>query len=1409
MSVPFSKLSKLTFYSLGNYDNELDSTVKVTNSDSMKGQIPAVDGIYDPHMGSTNSNQRCESCGYYKIKCPGHPGSYYLNYPCLSPMYIKEISKWLKVICFNCAEPIESNIPQVKKAHILSNFVKQCNKTNKINYCQNCKQPHPHITMEKKDKTNIYIEDEKKNKKIIYAKEISNILNRITDETVLKLGKPLVSHPRNFIITVLRVPPNTIRPDVRKIGGKNNNNDVTILLKNIITLNMEIPEQIDYIDNELGQKIQALNNAVYDMIKGDSSKKLNNNKPLVSIGKRWAGKMGRIRRHLLGRRTNNMGRSFITCDTFLKTNQVGIPVSIAKEISFGETVQSYNYDRMMTYFLNGTLRYPGCKNIVKASDGNTYNVDKVEKLEIGDVIYRNIVTGDKVQFNRQPSLESSSLSCMDIVVMDIGYTFRMNLLACNFFNADFDGDAMNLMFPRSVRVVNEISNLSSPYQFFISHRNGKPAVGEAQDSIILTALLTYDSTNLDKLHIMNLFSQVNTYPDFSKNNGIYKGRDVINLYLKESEFYINYSGSASYYKEEHSAYRSYNSKDIQVVIDKGEIKSGVLDKNAIGQDSQGSIFHIIHNQYGSHAALDASYYIQQIALYYSFNRGVTVSIKDLLVNNQALKEIHNIENAIIQEAIEINNRLNKGNIIPPLGKTTEEYFEQMVINALEPGDAYWPYILKSIDAETNMLYLMITHGSRGKLPNFSQITSAIGQQEINGERIVENFGGRTLCYFTKNDPDPIARGYIANSYISGINPAEFYFGAEVARYSLINKALSTSIAGTYNRMAIKNMESLIIDVFRRVSDTGKIIQFLYGSDGCDSRFIEKVKFPTMKKDLNLEKFKEIYHMNIKMFNKDFHNSNVQKLLDQEYETLLNDRKTYVNIFLQMEHLNKIYSDTAILPCNVSRIMENVIFNLKLNETKSETDLDPVKTIESVNKLCNILAQCLMNEDQTELPDYIKNSTLLLCMHIRSYLNTSNLIKNKITNKALEIIIDDIKNIYSKSLICYGKMCGIIASQSISQPLTQDVLNSHHSAGISSTKKKGMFRIKEILGVKPTENMESPSMILNVVEEFRNNKIKVQEIANHIEMLKFSTFIKDWKIFYEKYGNPVHSKYKHEKEMIKEFEKYNNVQVPSDLLDWCFRFVFNKFKLIEKQLKLETVYYKLRKEFPYCFIVYNNENSDEVIMRIYFRTNQFNKIPTIKNLETLKDEMLDTVIRGVKGVINASVSSGPVTIQKPDGSLESTTNYFIVTEGTNLKEILTNPYIDADTVQSDSIVEMCELFGIAAARQKIITELKHQIDGSSHRHYTIYADTMTRIGLLTGIDRYGSAKRETSIMQRISDSNPISVLEEASINGLSDKLTNVSANIMMGQNPEIGDLYSSFIIDSEFVDSNTKNLNDLI
>lgn len=1424
----------LSFYVLDNDENRADSCVTVTNKEVMKGDYPMLEGIYDAHMGTTDHSWNCSTCGNRKIVCPGHFGLMKLKYPVKSPMFRDELLKWLKVTCYHCGELVVSLKKRLPANARLGELVKTVRTVKK---CPHCDQPHMQVVKDKKRPLIFYrVQEEEKivsKMEEFYNHLIEQTLDKISDETVVRvMGTSLRCHPRKFILREIRVPPNTIRPDIRRIGGaRSSNSDATTLLKVIMEINETLPDEIApvaQITADQRERYANLDMTYFSLVKGGGGGDIeilsNINKPLSSIAGHWPKKTGRIRRHLMGKRVIYMIRSVITGDSRLRINEVGIPLIHAKKIEIPEVVSERNIDRLTVYYLNGDKRYPGCKSIIKKSNGHVYRIthmDRDYQLQIGDTVMRDMIDGDVVNFNRQPSLLFSNIACMKCVVMQIGDTLRINPSVCNYFNADFDGDQMNAIVSQNIMARNEAMKICRVSRWFISPKNHAPLVGAFQDGLIGLSEITKDGLTFNKWHAMYLFGDITTHGlvfEFTKK--LYTNRELVSLLLPEINFMKR---KPSMYKESYASILKYNPADIEVNIKRGQLISGVLDKETSGQDKPGSIFHIIANEYGNDYALETIYNLQMIVHRFFLQHGFTVGITDINISEPAMKEVKRRIAAMILESYKVTQRLNNGKLIAPIGRTLHDYYEEEQVRALSPGDDFVNPIFADIDFSSNGLAKLIMSGSKGKTPNFVAINGAVGVQQINGKRFGPQAGwGRTSPYFTRYDPSPMASGYISMSFREGISSEVYPFMAGEARFGLISNALSTSVTGYQNRISVKNLETIIVDNLRKSTKGMNVVQPLYAECGLNPSKMEKVYYNTIL--ISDEKFRAEYLTDIKLLNKEFHTQQTKELLEEEFEQLKADREYYRDIHLKMENYNpKEYfmENSKQMPVNIQRIIDDTVYNYSsvVEEIPVEKRvLTPKYVIDRVRNLCSNLGYIFLNEYRMKLkkkvPLHMQVATRMLSILLRSYLCTSYLLSKSVIDPLLDIIIKQTLITYKKALIDPGCSAGVLAAQCISEPMTQFVLDSkHRTGGQGGTKTNELVRVQEILGAKDTKTMKNPHMICMPREEYETNKLKVQEIANHIEMMRFDRFVLAEQVFFEEYGAPVHPKYKDEARVIEEIAKHNIGQkIPTDLSKWCLRFDINKEELILKSMKLETIVLAIRKNHPGLFVVYTPENAKSVFIRCYLRNSAFKQSQNYldDNVLPALDAVKTTIVRGIDGLINTSVVDVIRHVKTTDGALEKKKVYGIYIIGTNMAEVLNNPYIDPYRTQSDSIEEIERVFGIAAARCKIVNELIVTSDGFNPMHCSVFADEMTYSGSVTSIQKTGLQKREmANITLRLSFQTPVQVIQDAAINGMTDRIGGISGPLIMGSVPRVGTTYNLICVDEKFIKENTTSMESVL
>jgi DNA-directed RNA polymerase II subunit RPB1 len=1421
-SIHFSLSSEL--------DIALKSTINVSNSSIFDGDLPKARGLCDLHMGTTNITMKCTTCHNDMNRCPGHFGRFLLNTPLLSPLFIKFfVVNILKIVCFKCGKIIinhKSTIPArayENRTTILSKIIKlvQQNKSNKSSkkdkreerenkrtiYCVHCNHPHPNIVKDPNDFVSIYIVDNSGIRvRNIYPNEVLAIFNRISDDTVREMGLTPCCHPKNMVYKLLPVPPNSIRPEIRRFGEqRSNSDDITISFQSIINANSKLPKELPL---EIGKNdakiITDLQMIYYECVKGtdnETKKKTvvaNKHKKITSLSKRWKGKEGRLRHNLNGRRVIMMARCPITCDPSLEMDQVGVPIYVAKNILIQMIIHQTNILEAMTYFSNGPDNYPGAV-IIEKRDGRKFyigNYKTNQVLEIGDVLYRHLVDNDYCNFNRAPSLESSSITSVRVRIDKKGYTIKINISLCNLWNADFDGDEMNLIFTSKKATMYEISNMSGVEQFFMSYKTSKPKIGLVQDSITACPALSASNNLMLKQYAMQLSNRCINTLRFDSYDEHVRGYDVITEMLTSMNTPISYRRKPTFNEELYRTFINFNENDMMVEIVNGKHISGMLDKSSIGQDIGGSIFHIINNQYSSKKALTAIYNLQQMNTEFQLTSGISVSMRDFIFSDYVISKIHELEKKVIYNSYEISNRLNRGELVPPVGKTLDEYHENLQLNELSllDNDLYG-YILNQINYDHNGLCKLIMHGAKGNLLNYTTITSAIGQLRVNGNRMPKSMGGRSCEYFMVGDDDPTSRGYITDCYINGLNPPQFLFHTIESRTTLVKTAMLTSETGYFNRKGVKNFESIIINNMRHCDNNGKITQLLFGGDGIDTRSIYTIPIPTLSADLTREEMAKRFR------NESF---------EDEYKQLVADRELFIKIRIKWcsSRTDAQYSEVIELPTNISSIIDNIVDNNRDIEGSN----DPAEAIKIVGRLVDYLPYIYVNERQYKskmvLPDYLKDGIMMTRFAIRALLCTREIERKKINNSVLDLICSVVKTRIGNALMEYGRTAGILSVQAYSEPLTQLVLDSKHTSGIGA-KKTGLYRVHEIMGVKPKDKMAYPGMSFRLDEENKTNKFIAYEIINNIKMLKLEKLILSTHVFFEKYNQIKHKDFKSDSEFIADFEKYSNNKTPNNLIYYCIRMELNKYIMIENHIDVGTVYMKLKELFPELYFVYTPDTSKNIIIRAYLTNNI--KIKTVMSvvLHELVDKLKNTILRGLDGITNASFIEEKVNYIDSEGRVMKENVIFIYTDGINMFDIFSVPYIDYDSIQTDSILDCYEYLGIVAAKNRIAIDLLKQLPSVINlRHTTIYADEMTYNGCPTSVDRFGSSKRNTSLLQQISDSSPAAIITQAAVYEMSDNIKNLSSSIIMGQTPAIGVTYNKFILNQEFVNKQSEDIDKL-
>lgn len=1454
MSLGTSHIDFVLFGINADEENKQNGYTQILNDNLFNTTgYPVNNGVYDLRLGTTDHNYLCSTCHYGKKLCSGHRGYLKLKAAVLQPIAISEIRQWLRIICLNCGSLI---IDKTKLEKIpISKRIYEASVGTENKTCPKCSTIHPKIKKDKEDRFTFWITYQSnpndndefidtstdiKSKKL-YPDTIKHIFEKISMETVELFGKNQNNHPSKLVLTVIEIPPNTIRPGIKNFNGEGSSyHDSTNILQHIVKRNSNIPDELpDYIyditlkkdlaieNKELDKSLQNLQQLYYDLISGsDSTNALqgNSGKRGLIIGNRsihsflrnLPRKEGRIRGNLLGKRAFFTSRSTISGNITYKIDEVGIPIEFAKVLQVEEYVQEYNIEWLTSIFLNGRSQYPGCSHIIRKSTGEMHDVSKLSDsyLDVGDILYRDVINGDYAYFNRMPTLERSSMCVHKVIIIKDPsiHTFQMNVLACELYNADFDGDQMHIWVARGVAQKVEASIMSSMVNWFISTKTSGTVNGQVQDSIVGCYEITRSSTILDKYHTMGLFSNVDIQHRFDKytNSHSFSGRNVISMLLEKTP--INYTKIPETYNDLYKQYIKYDDDEILVEIKNGEMISGVLDNSSIGTGKSSSIFHLISREYGPRVAINVIYSMQQIVLQFLLWKGFTVGTNDILLNKDSIEQTQTAVSAVLLESSLITRRLLEGKIIPPIDSTVNEFYESLQRNALQLDTSeMFRWILQSINLNTNNFFKMVLCGSKGKTPNLISVMSAIGSSIINGKRMKESFAfRRTLPYCPRFSIDAKSYGFVANNYISGMTSTEFIFQDMASRFDLINKALTTAITGYFMRKGVMNYQSCIVDNYRRVTKDTKIVQLIYGEDGLDSRELEDVTYSIV-----VMSDTELYN-HIKPIN----SNGLDKEITLWYEKLIIDRDNYRRVFISIDHadLKQVFTSKITVSVNIRRIIDNVIKKSKVIQTPLSKN-----KINKVKELCDNIPYILLNDIQesrkTPIPLHKKMACNLLIMLIYSELHPRML--EQLTDEQLSIITKIIRQKYANSLIDYGTAVGILAAQSISEPLTQYMLDSHHRSVGSGTSKSGIVRINEIYSTSNIDKEQTPAMLIPINEKLlksnnnaTDNQVFIQDIANSIEYITFKKFIKNKKILLEPIDKLIHPEYKSDYIWIKEFKQSHPLfTVSSELTNWCFRFVIDKSELVLKAVSLELIIQKLKAKHPNIVVLFTPESSPEIIIRIWNKQLQKRGVSIEDIYMEIINNILLTPIRGIQRIAKAVVEKRNEYSVGKNNEFVKKEKFYISTSGTNLYNmLLLNKLFDTTSIRSNSIPDTYEIYGIEAARSKIINETRAIIQDSrvSIRHLYIYADERTRTGRVTSIERSGLSVREhNNILLRASHQDPIKCFTDAALNNIKSNVYGIAAYQLLGSIPKIGSVYNSVVVDEEFVQENIKTVDEIL
>ncbi|KAF7702637.1 DNA-directed RNA polymerase I subunit RPA1 [Cucumispora dikerogammari] len=846
---------------------------------------PIENGLHDRRMGPILQETKCITCDLNKVHCKGHYGHINFPIPIYNPLAFNTLLPVIKNMCTTCnklilpihlREQIEHNFDLILKENGLTENILTSKKmesrlenikfneeaTNIITGLSARRCPFCEFKPKKYMKKRYCILTEKQ--QFVLPEEIKLKLMKIFENDI-KVIRSIFNHNNidMFFITKMLILPNKFRP-LNNLNGdlyENFHNwSLVFTLKHIVLYKeqndiLEKMRRGEYEDpvvkktktvqkpKTIGTQVASIIEIVknlqfsvvcYFYLKSPSQSTDNSIKNVLEK------KEGLFRQNLMGKRVNYAGRSVIIPDPNLEAREVGIPLLFAKILSFKENVTPFNVSYLKTLVINGVNNYPGA-NFVE-ENGVMKNLKFISlhgrkiiaaNLLIGKkAVHRQMRNGDVVLLNRQPTLHKPSLMAHTIRVLN-ERVIRLHYSNCSAYNADFDGDEMNIHFLQDHLSRAEAYTLCTADENYFN-TNFQPVVGLIQDHIVMAQQLTLKHKLLTEdefKYLINVKFDVSVWgkeflekpikilkPAIYRPRKIYTGKQVFSLIFYNLDFNFNYQNFNKYKNLLHD-------KDEEVVLIKnGVLLTGLVDKSQLGA-SHDSFIHIIGELYGFDKAGNLLSIVSRVLNRLLIKEGYSFSIFDFKLTKEA-----EIKRKVIYES-------GMKRIIENMNKYKDKYSEmdqKRDINSISTQ------ILESLQNLSinkfpyNNFANLIQSGAKGSTVNLSHITGLLGQQELEGQRVNLSANGYTLPMF-KNTYPP-SRGHVFGRFLTGIAPHEYFFHSMAGREGLIDTAIKTSKSGYLQRCLIKTMEGIKVEYDQTVRYSKGIIQFQY-HDNC----IRKIK----------------------------------------------------------------------------------------------------------------------------------------------------------------------------------------------------------------------------------------------------------------------------------------------------------------------------------------------------------------------------------------------------------------------------------------------------------------------------------------------------------------------------------------------------------------------------------------
>jgi DNA-directed RNA polymerase III subunit RPC1 len=1347
-------------------------------------------GPLDSRLGISSKQGLCATCQEPLANCTGHFGYVRLPLPAFHVGYLRFIMSILQEICKDCSrvllEPHDRraylkelrrpHIDNMRRTAICKRINEQCRKARTCPYCGSIngqirkfgvlKLAHDKFSFYNKSTSAKKVPPESKirfddsftdarqanpdlDKHLRKALEDLNPLRVLklfesisrTDCELLGLD-PNEGRPEMFIWQFLPAPPVCIRPSVVQ-DTSSNEDDLTAKLADIVWVSgmirsalqkgsslQTIMEQWEYMQTQIAMYVNSDVPGLQQPGFGKSAR---------GICQRLKGKQGRFRGNLSGKRVDFSGRTVISPDPNLSIEQVAVPILVAKNLTYPERVQRQNIEKLRQCVRNGPTVWPGAQGIIKSDEGG-YKVSlkfgnreyAARDLKFGDVVERHLEDNDIVLFNRQPSLHKLSIMS-HLVKVRPWRTFRLNECVCNPYNADFDGDEMNLHVPQTEEARAEAINLMGVKNNLITPKNGEPIIAATQDFITAAFLLSSKDMFFDRKsftyicnHMLQGFTHLDVPPPaIIAPRALWTGKQIFNIMIrpnKDSPVKINLDAKCKIYKARAGQAPDMDPTDSWLVVRNSEVMCGRMDKNTVGAGKKDSIFYVILRDFGPDEAAACMNRLAKLCARTLTNRGFSIGVGDVFPPDSLTAEKEILVSTAYNKCDELIETFKQGKLEKAAGCNMEQTLENSISGILSKvRQQAGTYCVDTL-SRNNAPLVMAKSGSKGSDINVAQMVALVGQQIIGGKRVADGFQDRSLPHFHKNARQPPSRGFVKNSFYTGLTPTEFLFHAISGREGLVDTAVKTAETGYMSRRLMKSLEDLSTQYDNTVRTSGgTIVQFLFGADNLDPVDMEATAGPVN-------------------FARTWLHAETTKCDNSEPTLTPKAIRDFCESMIAVER--KRYLRKGLLHDEPLDYEDMTNYGVDEHEGGRKFLREITDFVDKLaSKLSKVRKLAGVEDDSVTMVGSAQDHAERTA---------------KVSVAALQYFIRLCLEKYKKAHVEPGHSVGAVGAQSIGEPGTQMTLKTFHFAGVAGMSiTQGVPRIKEIINA--SKSISTPVITCPLLND------KQIEAARVVKARIEKTYISDVLRFVEDEWRSD------EGNVILQID----MQALADMHLGIG--VYDIAEAIVKQKKLKIPADDLA------------INGDKIVIRV----RNPNDMPAKRTAraKTAADESGDMLLRA--GFLRRELPGVPIC-GYPDASralieTSETSTHKVLVEGYGLRSCMITEGVIGTKVSSNSVMECLEVLGIEAARTCIADEIGKVMGdmGIDPRHMQLLADVMTFKGEVLGITRFGLSKMRDSVLHLASFEKTPDHLFAAAAGMKTDLIEGVSEGIIMGQTMSVG------------------------